>query len=309
MVGISSCLLGERVRFDGGHKMHSYISQTLGQVFEFRPFCPEVAIGLGTPRETIRLVQVGEDVRCVGTRTETLDVTDALRQAARDQDPWLRELCGYILKKDSPSCGMERVKVYHKSAPHRRGQGIYAAELQQRFPYLPLEEEGRLGDSILRENFVKRVFVFHHWRQLAQDGITAHALTDFHAQYKYVLLSHQQQRTRQLGTWLAEHAANLGAAEITHYFAELMTILKRPATRRNHANVLQHLQGFLKKDLDREDREELGEILEQYRLGRLPLIVPVTMLRHHFRRYPKLFAVRSRYLNPHPGELMLLNQI
>lgn len=309
LIGISSCLLGERVRYDAGHKLHSYITETLGRVFEFRSFCPEMAIGLGTPRETIRLVQVSDDIRCVGTKSADLDVTDALKQTAQEQSDWHQDLCGYILKKDSPSCGMERVKVYHKNAPIKSGQGIYAAVLQQNFPFLPVEEEGRLGDAVLRENFIQRVFVYQHWRTLLAEGITTARLTDFHAQYKYALLSHQQQRTRNLGKWLADHAAKLDEAGIQHYFSELMTILKKPASRKNHMNVLQHLQGFLKNELDREDKQELTEILEQYRVGHVPLIVPITLLRHHFRRHPKPFANRSRYLQPHPAELMLLNSI
>lgn len=309
LIGISSCLLGERVRYDAGHKLHSYITQTLGQFFNFRAFCPEMAIGMGTPREPIRLVQQGEDIRCVGTKSSDLDVTDALQQTAQAQKSWHQHLCGYILKKDSPSCGMERVKIYRKNAPVRNGQGIYAAELQKNFPNLPVEEEGRLGDSVLRENFIQRVFVYQHWRTLCTASISASTLLDFHAQYKYALLSHHQQRTRNLGKWLADHAASLDAEKIGYYFAELMAILKKPATRKNHMNVLQHLQGFLKNDLDQEDRKELSDILEQYRLGHLPLIVPITLLRHHFRRHPKPFANRSRYLQIPPAELMLLNSI
>ncbi len=309
IVGISSCLLGEKVRFDTGHKKHSYITDTLGQHFTFRPFCPEMAIGLGTPRETIRLVQQDDEIRCVGTKTETLDVTDALKENAEQQANWHRDLCGYILKKDSPSCGMERVKVYKGSMPERIGAGIYARVLQDNFPLLPVEEEGRLGDPVLRENFIKRVFTFRHWRDLESEDIDMAKLTDFHAQYKYVLLSHDQQSTRDLGKRLADAAKEPIEQVQQWYFAELMRILKIKATRKNHVNVMQHLQGFLKNDLDKEDKKELSETIENYRQGLLPLIVPVTLLRHHFRRHPKPFVERSRYLEPHPSELMLLNTL
>lgn len=309
LIGISSCLLGERVRFDTGHKLDNYITKSLGAFFTFRPFCPEMAIGLGTPRETIRLVQIEDEVRCVGTKTESLDVTDQLKKTAHDQATWHKDLCGYILKKDSPSCGMERVKVYKGSMPERNGSGIYARILQDNFPHLPIEEEGRLGDSVLRENFIKRVFIYKHWRDMCQGVIDQKTLTEFHAQYKYVLLSHDQERTRALGKALSVITKDELEDFIPEYFAEFMAILKIRATRRNHVNVLQHLQGFLKNDIDKHDKQELSEHIEQYRLGQLPLIVPITLLRHHFRKHPKPFVEKSKYLAPHPSELMLLNQL
>ena len=309
LVGISSCLLGEEVRFDTGHKHHSYVTQTLGKYFTFRSFCPEMAIGLGTPRESLRLVMDEGVIRCVGNKTDDLDVTDRLRENAQQQASWHGDLCGYILKKDSPSCGMERVRVYRNNMPERVGSGIYARILMDSFPNLPVEEEGRLGDPVLRENFIKRVFVFQHWRQVEKQGLTMSRLTDFHAQYKYVLLSHDQQRTRNLGKRLALTDKRETPKFAQWYFTELMAILKIRATPKNHVNVLQHLQGFLKEELDRDDKQELAEIIEDYRSGLLPLIVPITLLRHHFRRYPKPFVERSMYLSPHPSELMLLNDL
>lgn len=309
LVGISSCLLGEKVRFDAGHKYHSYITQTLGKYFEFRSFCPEVAIGLGTPREALRLVMQDDGIHCVGNKTVSLDVTRQLQNIAEEQKSWLSELCGYILKKDSPSCGMERVKVFKGGIPERVGKGIYARVLQDNFPYLPVEEEGRLGDPVLRENFIKRVFVLRHWKNLETEGFTMQKLTDFHAQYKYVLLSHDQNRTRWMGNHLAGSSKKQIEEVLSWYFAELMDILKIKATRENHVNVLQHLQGFLKNDLDKEYKKEMTETIEDYRKGLLPLIVPITLLRHHFRRHPKSYVEHSKYLEPHPLELMLLNTL
>ena len=312
VIGISSCLLGERVRFDSGHKLHSYVTKTLGQYFEWHSFCPEMAIGLGTPRETLRLVNSADGARCVGNKTESLDVTQQLVEVADAQRSWQQDLCGYILKKDSPSCGMERVKVYPGtgpgSVPEKKGTGIYAAGLMRNFPNLPVEEEGRLGDPVLRENFIKRVFVYRHWRDVEATGWSQHKLTDFHSQYKYVLLSHDQQQSRELGKALAQAQGSIEEVA-TWYFAELMRLLKIRASRKNHVNVLQHLQGFVKNDIDREDRKELAETIDSYRQGLLPLIVPLVLLRHHLRRHPKPFTSRSRYLDPHPAELMLLNAI
>jgi uncharacterized protein YbgA (DUF1722 family)/uncharacterized protein YbbK (DUF523 family) len=309
LIGISSCLLGEKVRFDTGHKHQSYITETLGKYFSFRSFCPEMAIGLGTPRETLRLVMQEDGVHCVGNKTASLDVTKQLIDIAHQQESWHKDLCGYILKKDSPSCGMERVRVYKGDMAERNGTGLYAGILKENFPYLPVEEEGRLGDPVLRENFIKRVFVYRHWRDIESEGFTVQKLTDFHAQYKYVLLSHDQQRTRNLGARLAKASKEPIGEVLQWYFVELMTILEIKATRKNHVNVLQHLQGFLKNDIDIEYKKELTETIENYRLGLLPLIVPVTLLRHHFRRHPKSFVDRSRYLAPHPSELMLLNTL
>ena len=204
---------------------------------------------------------------------------------------------------------MERVKVYRNDMPQRDGSGLYARVLQDNFPYLPVEEEGRLGDPVLRENFIKRVFVFRHWRDLQSEGLSMAKLTDFHAQYKYVLLSHDQQRTRELGRRLADASQQPISTVAEWYFAAMMTILKARATRSNHVNVLQHLQGFLKEEIDGEDKQELCDTIENYRRELLPLIVPITLLRHHFRRHPKPFVERSKYLSPHPRELMLLNTL
>ena len=309
LIGISSCLLGEKVRFDTGHKHQSYITETLGKYFTFRSFCPEMAIGLGTPRETLRLVTQEDGIHCVGNKTASLDVTQQLIDIAHQQQSWHKDLCGYILKKDSPSCGMERVRVYKGDMPERNGTGLYARVLKDNFPFLPVEEEGRLGDPVLRENFIKRVFVYRHWRDIEIEGFSIQKLTDFHAQYKYVLLSHDQGRARKLGTRLANAAKEPLDEVLQWYFAELMAILEIKATRKNHVNVLQHLQGFLKNDIDKEYKKELTETIENYRVGLLPLIVPVTLLRHHFRRHPKPFVDQSRYLAPHPSELMLLNTL
>jgi len=309
-VGISSCLLGHEVRYDGAHKYHSYIERTLGQYFEFRAFCPEVEAGLGIPRPCVQLRETSPGViRCVGVKDHGFDVTERLEQASAKQADWLAELCGYILKKDSPSCGMERVKVYKNDIPARCGTGIFAGFIQRRFPYLPIEEEGRLGDPALRENFIQRVFVLRRWRELTEAGLGVHALMSFHSRHKLIAMSHDQNQARALGRLVADaNAANL--TEIADaYLAALMACLKVVATRGNHVNVLQHIQGYLKQKLDSDAKQELVETIEAYRTGLLPLIVPLTLLKHHFRREPDPFIDQSFYLSPHPAELALLNAI
>jgi uncharacterized protein YbgA (DUF1722 family)/uncharacterized protein YbbK (DUF523 family) len=309
-VGISSCLLGQEVRFDGGHKHNAYITGTLSDYFDFVPVCPEAAVGLGIPRQPIRLVQRDDGIRAVGVKTPDLDPTDELAAFGRRTAKQLSDICGYILKNRSPSCGMERVKVYgEKGMPQNNGVGIYAGELMKGLPLLPVEEEGRLGDPVLRENFIERVFVYRRWQLLLRTGLSAHKLVEFHSDHKYLILSHSQEAYRRLGRRVAEAGkADMGQLA-SDYSASLMTALKRPATPRQHVNVLQHLLGYLKDQIDRLDREEMVETIEQYRQGLLPLIVPITLIRHHFRRYPDPYIMRQIYLSPHPKELMLRNRL
>ncbi|MCK9637704.1 MAG: DUF523 and DUF1722 domain-containing protein [Methylobacter tundripaludum] len=306
-IGISGCLLGQNVRFDGGHKRDSYITGTLSEYFDFQAFCPEVEIGLGTPRPTIHLVKIDNTVRCVGIKDPEMDVTDRLRSHAEYQKDLHADLCGYILKKDSPSCGMERVKVYVGAQPHKDGVGIYAHEMMRLNPLLPVEEEGRLGDPGLRENFIQRVYVLYRWKTMLADGLTPSGLTKFHARHKLIIMSHEDYR--DLGQLLAgvTKANLMQVAE--QYILQLMTALKKVASRKNHVNVLQHIQGYLKKDLSADDKAELCEVIERYRNGYVPLIVPLTLLKHHFRKSPDPYIEESYYMSPYPQELQLINQL
>lgn len=309
-IGISSCLLGERVRYDGGHKGHSYITKTLGQYFDFRPFCPEVSIGLGIPRKPIRLWRNQEKkIRCVNMGNTELDYTDELTKCGAEQKEWQQQLCGYILKKDSPSCGMERVKVWGNIMPIREGVGVYSRCLMDNFPYLPVEEEGRLGDPALRENFIQRVFAMHRWRNMVKTGLTVGKLIDFHARHKLIIMSHDQVSYRQLGRLVAATTRENLRLNAASYLASFMETLKLHASRGNHMNVLQHIQGYLKNALDLEDKQELVQTFENYRLGQIPLIVPLTLLNHFFKKFPDEYIANSWYMNPYPAELKLQNEI
>lgn len=309
-VGISSCLLGERVRYDGGHKGHSYITQTLGEYFEFSPFCPELAIGLGVPRKPIRLQKMQDkQIHCVEIGDHSHDYSQALRDCADQQLHWQQKLCGYILKKDSPSCGMERVKVWDEVMPSREGVGVYAGRLMENLPYLPVEEEGRLGDAVLRENFIQRVFAMRRWFRLQEEGITVASLVKFHTRHKLILMSRDQVIYRRLGRFVADTNKDNIQENAREYLHRFMDLLKLRATRKNHVNVLQHIQGYLKNHLDSEDKQELVQTIDKYRQGQLPLIVPVTLLNHHFRRHPNDYISDSYYLNPYPEELCLQNVI
>jgi uncharacterized protein YbgA (DUF1722 family)/uncharacterized protein YbbK (DUF523 family) len=311
-IGISSCLLGEHVRFDGNHKRDAFLVEVFGRHVTWVPVCPEVEMGLGVPRETMRLEQHGPEIRLVTPKTGA-DHTDRLRTFAAQRLTALgrERLCGYILKKDSPSCGMERVRLYSSTGvPDRSGQGLFAAALMQRFPHLPVEEEGRLQDPRLRENFVARVFAYQRWGEMTEQTITRAGLQQFHAQHKFVLVAHSQIGTRRVGRILAHPGQfpdeQAWAAAYLDGFTEVM---RRAPTRRGHTNVLQHLAGYVSAPLDRDERAELTEMIEQYRRGLLPLIVPVTLIRHYVRKFQVPYLLDQVYLSPHPHELMLLNHL
>ncbi len=309
-VGVSSCLLGDPVRYDGGHKRHSWITGTLGRYFEFRPFCPEVDIGLGVPRKPIRLVRAEDGgIRCAQVDDPAVDHTSALRDCLRRRRDWAGRLCGYILKKDSPSCGMERVRVWRGEMPAREGVGIFADALMREFPWLPVEEEGRLGDPALRENFIERVFVLRRWFLLLASGLSAAALTRFHARHKLIVMSREPARYSDLGRLLAEAGKSDLEQVAGEYLARLMALLKPIATRGKHANVLFHIMGYLKRNLAADDKRELARTIEDYRRGLVPLVVPVTLLNHFFRKHPHPWIAESWYMKPYPAELALRNQL
>ncbi len=300
-VGVSGCLLGERVRYDGGHKAHAWIVGALGGVFEFRAFCPEVAIGLGVPRPPMHLRRdASGDIRCVRVDGAGPDRAEALRRCADGRAAWLESLCGYILKAGSPSCGMERVAVHAGGEAREEGTGLFAARMMERFPWLPVEEEGRLGDEANRESFVLRAFALHRWRAMRARGLDAAALGAFHSSYKLVLMSCDQDGCRALGRLVAGAGDGDVEARAREYLDGFMAALKTGATRGGHANALQHIQGHLKKRLDRAGREELARAIERYRQGRSPRTEPLALLRRHFRRWPDAYIEGSVYMRPDP---------
>ncbi|HET9226704.1 MAG TPA: DUF523 and DUF1722 domain-containing protein [Thermoanaerobaculia bacterium] len=312
-IGVSACLLGEEVRYNGGHKRDAFLTDVLGQYVEWVPVCPEVEIGLGTPRPAMRLVRIGGDTRMVTPETGA-DHTESMRTWS---DRRVRELkgerlAGYILKKDSPSCGMERVKLYPEQggAPVKEARGLFAETLLRLWPDLPVEEEGRLNDPLLRESFVTRIFVRDRWMQEEEQGWTRAGLMRFHERHKFLLMARNQAGMRRLGRLLGESGKKDDIQELAQAYLTGMTgVLRRPATRRGHTNVLFHLAGFVTDRVDDGDRHELIDSIERYRAGQLPLIVPVTLIRHHVRRLEVEYLRDQVYLEPHPQELMLLNHV
>jgi uncharacterized protein YbgA (DUF1722 family)/uncharacterized protein YbbK (DUF523 family) len=311
-LGISACLLGDEVRFDGGHKRDVFLTDVLGPHVEWVRVCPEVEVGMGTPRETLRLVRDGTGrVRMLTTRTN-IDHTEAMERWSRRRLEELAgaDLSGYVLKKDSPSCGMERVKVFGSGGmPQRNGRGIYAAALLERFPNLPVEEEGRLSDPILRENFIERVFAYQRLRRFFAPRWTVGGLVAFHTAHKMTLLSHSTTRYQHLGRLVAAAARTPREALRADYEDAFMATLRIPATTRRHTNVLMHMAGHLKKKLETESRAELVATIGEYRRGLVPLVVPLTLLRHHVRVHGIAYLAGQTYLEPHPRELMLRNRV
>ena len=314
-IGISSCLLGETVRHDGGHKHDPYLVETLGRLVEWVPVCPEVEVGLGTPREPIRLVRDAgqtDGVRLVSR--SGLRLTSRMRRFARSRLRALAkaDLSGYILKKDSPSCGMERVKVWSDDdgrTAERRGRGIFAAELLRQYPNLPVEEEGRLHDPVLRENFFERVFAYRRLRLLFSSRWSVGTLVRWHTAQKLALMAHSPVRYRELGRLVAE-SRHIPRAELgRRYEDEFMSAMRIRGTRARHTNALMHAVGHLKRRIDTASRDELLAVLEDYRLGYVPRIVPVTLVRHHARRLEIEYLLEQTYLSPHPKELALLNHV
>jgi uncharacterized protein YbgA (DUF1722 family)/uncharacterized protein YbbK (DUF523 family) len=319
-IGISSCLLGQKVRFDGGHKRDSFLTDTLGRYVEWVPVCPEVEVGMGTPRETVHLVRdlsrashPGErgPVRMVAAKSGT-DWTDRMvaYAQARVRKLALMDLSGYVLKKDSPSCGLARVKVHAPSAmPERTGTGLYAAVLRARMPTLPVEEEGRLCDPRLRENFVERVFAYRRLRTLFAGRWSVGQLIRFHTAHKLALLAHAPAGYVSLGRLVARSHEMPRAELQVEYERMFMAALSRVATPARHANVLQHIAGYFRDQLDPGSRAELLALIEDHRNGFVPLIVPITLIQHHVRRLGVDYLQNQVYLAPHPKELALRNHV
>jgi len=309
-LGISACLTGERVRYDGGHKHDPFLTQTLGRFVEWVPVCPEVECGLGVPRESMRLEGDVSAPRLVTHRTKT-DLTERMLEwaARRVEELAPLDLHGFVFKSKSPSSGLHRVPVYAADGmPAREGRGLFAAAFVRRFPLLPVEEEGRLNDPRLRENFIERVFAWRRWLETTQSEPAANGLVRFHTAHRLSLLAHSTEHYRRLGRIVAGAGAEPWEDVSGRYIALFMEGMQVLATPGKHANVLQHLMGYLKRDLDGEDKAELLEVIEEYRLGRLPLIVPITLLKHHLRRRPvPEWVYRQVYLNPYPAELLLRN--
>ncbi|MBM4204437.1 MAG: DUF1722 domain-containing protein [Gammaproteobacteria bacterium] len=309
-IAVSGCLTGAEIRYDGSGARSSYPHARLARIFDLLPICPETGIGMPVPRPPIRLVGTTDAARAVGIDDPSLDVTDQLHNYALATVERLKasDVSGYVFMKNSPSCGLFRVKVYPEGGtvsadrliPVRKGRGIHADTVTKAWPELPVEESGRLEDPVLCENFVTRTFAYAHWRAFEKTGMTAAGLIAFHSRYKYLLMAHDPGAYQRAGRLLSDLKGQV-EQKAAGYIGELMKGLTRPATRGGHANVLSHIQGYLKDDLDGESRRELAALIESYRLGEQPLLAVLQLMKHHQRLFPDRYIDQQVYLEPHPA--------
>ncbi len=310
-LGISSCLLGERVRWNGTHKLDRFLTDTLGKFVEYVPVCPEVECGFDVPREPLRQVGDPDSPRLITSQTK-IDYTSRMIRWARKRVVELEkeDLCGFIFKSRSPSSGMERVKVYNeKGAPVRKGVGIFARAFMEHFPLLPVEEDGRLHDPKLRENFIERIFTFKRWRETLAEKNTRGNLVNFHTKHKMLILSHNPQIHRTMGKLVARAKEKPLRELYEEYQGLLMEALRLKSTPKKNANVLTHILGYFKNQLSGDEKQELLDIIDLYRRGTVPLIVPITLVNHYVRKYDQPYLKEQYYLHPHPLELQLRNHV
>ena len=310
-LGISTCLLGKNVRYDGGHKLDRFLTDTLGQYVEYVPVCPEVECGLPIPRESMHLEGDPDSPRLVTIRTKQ-DMTDRMVQWARNRiiDLEKEDLCGFIFKSDSPSSGMERVKVYNeKGIPVKKGVGMFARIFMEHFPLLPVEDEGRLHDPGLRENFIERIFALKRWRAVLQSKESRGNVVDFHTRHKLLILSHSPKHYQMMGMLVAKAKALPIKELYQQYQTILMEALRSKTTSKKNSNVLMHMMGYFKEQLSSDEKKELLGVIDFYRKGHIPLIVPITLINHYVRKYEQPYLKEQIYLNPNPLELQLRNHV
>ncbi len=310
-LGISRCLLGDEVRFDGGHKRDNFLTDVFGRYVQWVPVCPEVEAGLGTPREAMRLVGDPQHPRLLTIRSGQDHTQELVRLTDnRIEELQKLDLSGYVFKKDSPSCGIERVRIYNQHGmPSRNGVGIFARAFVERFPLIPVEEEGRLCDPPLRENFIERVFCYRRFQDLVNDGVTRQAVVRFHTIHKYLLLAHSAQHYQLLGRLVGQAERHRPKELAFKYGEHFMKALAVKATVRKHVNVLQHIMGYFKDRLSAQEKAELLGVIGDYHRGLTPLIVPLTLIKHYVRIFEVGYIRDQVYLNPHPKELMLRNHV
>lgn len=304
-LGVSRCLLGDSVRFDGSHRRNKFVVDALSEYFDWEPTCPEVEAGFGTPRPTIRLVSEDDQLKVLSA--DGNDVTEPLAKASRRRVENLKKrgIRGFILKKDSPSCGKERVRIYRKGHPTKTGVGLFAQTLMDAWPHLPIEDEGRLNDRKLRENFMCRVYTYDRWRTVLEAGANVRAIRDFHADHKFLLLAHKPDMCRSMGRRVAAMGRTASQDDLLAYEKDLMSCLAKPARIGGHVNVLEHITGFLKRDLGSAQKADIKRVIAEYKQGRIPLVAPLILVQHHLQRLQNTWINRQVYLSPYPAALSL----
>jgi len=310
-LGISACLLGQKVRYDGGHKQDYFLTETFGRYVEWVPVCPELEVGMGVPRESVRLVGTTDEPKMIAERSGK-DWTAEMNSYADKRVKSLKalELAGYVFKKNSPSCGMERLRLYNaKGVSSRDGRGLFASAVMKELPLLPVEEEGRLNDPVLRENFIEKVFAYHRWQEFTKGRKSVRALIAFHTNHKLLVLAHSDPHYRRLGRMVAEAKKLAIGVVYEQYGRILMEALAVHATAKKHCNVLEHMIGYFSRQLSADERKEIVDLVVDFRRQLIPLIVPLTLVRHYVNKYHVAYLQEQIYLEPSPKELMLRNHV
>lgn len=310
-LGISQCLMGDKVRYDGGHKRNRFLMDVLTEVVDFRPVCPEVAIGLGVPRKPIRLVLDGGETRVLGVENPGLDVTRALVEEAEAAARQMPDICGYVFMQNSPSCGAFGMKRYLPNgySIDSQGRGAFAKRFMELMPLLPVEEAGRLNDAGLRENFITRVFAYHDFKTQVAQAPTAKKLIEFYSRYKYQVMAHHVPSYFAIGRYLSNLAARDIQTSCDEFFRMFMEALRHHANRKGNTNAMTHLRGYLKKDITAADKQELSQLIDSYKAGRVPLVVPLTLLKHHLSKLDNPYLKSQTFWSPHPEFLGLRNHV
>jgi uncharacterized protein YbgA (DUF1722 family)/uncharacterized protein YbbK (DUF523 family) len=305
VIGVSSCLLGNNVRFDGGHKRDRLITDVLAEHMSIKTVCPEVGIGLGIPRPAIRLQDINGETRLVASKDKSQDFTEAMTRYSSEVIDSLSTLDGFIFKKGSPSCGAFRVPVVVHEEGHRRhdGTGLFAGIFMERYPWIPVEEEGRLNDEILRQNFLERVYALHRWNRIPDADENISEFIRFHARHKLMLMARDQVQYQRLGRWVAETTADTLKERRQIYLQEFMKVMKKKVTKGRHVNVMMHVMGYLKNQISGEDKKELLHHFESFRNDYLPLTALLLLIKHHFRKYPDPYISDQYYLEPYPQRI------
>ncbi len=310
-VGLSACLAGHEVRYNGGHTQSKLCLNHLSKHFSFKTFCPEVSAGFSTPRPAMRLIGDPDNPTLTYSNDDNSDLTAQLIAGFEDKLAGFSDFDGYILMRNSPSCGLERIKVYQDSGyPHdQRTSGLFAKALKERYPFMPIEEEGRLHDARLYENFVLRVYAYHNFRNEVLTEPSAHKLIQFHSSYKYLLMAHHQASYKSLGKMLAQTKNVPLDSLLSDYFNQFIAALSKPATKKNHTNTLMHISGYLKESVPSQARQDIAEVIKKYNEGIVPLITPLTLLKHYLQQYGSDYIRAQRYLEPYPESLGLANNL
>jgi uncharacterized protein YbgA (DUF1722 family)/uncharacterized protein YbbK (DUF523 family) len=310
-IGVSACVAGEKVRFDRTHRRSAYLTETLANHVEFVPICPEIACGMGIPREPLRQVDCAGEIRLIGYESGK-DLTKKMTKWARRVLKGLDKegICGFVLRVHSASCGVNKSKIHStEGKPPTHGPGFFTRMLQEHDPLLPIVTSEALQNAIQRENFIRRVFVLHRWRALTAKGTAIGNLVDFHTRHKMLIRAHDLQGYRELGHLLGESTMDNAEAVFDKYATLLFKSLTLKATPSKNRDVLSHAAGYFKKELDAEDKRELQAMITAYAKGKVPLLVPVTLLNHFARKYQRPYLTQQYYLNPEPAELKLLNHV